>query len=230
MTQQYTPDSDAKTVAAALLDAGCVTGRTDEPFRLPSGWASPVYIDCRRLISFPVIRRDIVRRAQALLLANNALDGVASVVGGEASGIALAAWLAEAFNLPLQYVRKKQVGQSQVEGVLQPQSKVLLVDDMMAGGQSKLRFCQALAASGVRVEDLFIIFDYDTFPTDQLLGPLGVKVHALATWKDIFAVAQERNDFSKSVLDELGDFLRDPAAWSRDRGGRASYSEAGRDR
>ena len=226
MTTHYTPDPNSKAVAAALLDAGCVTARTDEPFRLPSGWASPVYIDCRRLISFPALRGDIVRRAQALLSAKGALEGVASIVGGEASGIALAAWLAAALDLPLQYVRKKQAGQSQVEGVLQPGSKVLLVDDMMAGGQSKLRFCQALSACGVRVEDLFIVFDYDTFPTDQLLGPLGVSVHALATWRDVLAVARECGDFPRPVLDELADFLSDPAAWSRDRGGRASYSEA----
>ena len=227
MTKHYTPDSDSKAVAAALLDAGCVTARTDEPFRLPSGWASPVYIDCRRLISFPDLRRDIVRRAQALLAAKGALQGISSVVGGEASGIALAAWLAEALNLPMQYVRKKQAGQSQVEGVLEPGSKVLLVDDMMAGGQSKLRFCQALSACGAHVGDLFIVFDYGTFPTDQLLAPLGVEVHALATWEDVLAVARERGDFSGPVLDELADFLHDPAAWSRDRGGRASYAEAG---
>src|SRR3546814_13334848 len=102
----------------------CVTARTDEPFRLPSGWASPVYIDCRRLISFPAVRRDIVRRAQVLLQAKGALDGVASVVGGEASGIALAAGLAGALDLPLQSVRKMHVGESQAEGVLQAGSKV----------------------------------------------------------------------------------------------------------
>src|SRR5690606_11358302 len=93
VTTHYTTDSDSKAVAAALLDAGCVAARTDEPFRLPSGWASPVYIDCRRFISFPALRRDIVSRAQALLSARGALEGVASIVGGEASGIALAARL-----------------------------------------------------------------------------------------------------------------------------------------
>lgn len=224
---QHTPDADSKLVAAALLDAGCVTARTDEPFRLPSGWASPVYIDCRRLISFPSLRRDLVARAMSLLSGKGALDGIASVVGGEASGIALAAWLAEALDLPMQYVRKKQAGQSQVEGVLEPGSKVLLVDDMMAGGQSKLRFCQALSSGGARVEDLFIVFDYDTFPTEKLLGPLGVKVHALATWRDVLAVATQRNNFPAPVLDELAEFLHDPAAWSRDRGGRASYPDTG---
>lgn len=225
MTQKYTSDSESRTVAAALLDAGCVSARTDEPFRLPSGWASPVYIDCRRLISFPSLRRDLIRRAQVRLSDAGALENVRSVVGGEASGIALAAWLADALDLPLQYVRKKQAGQSQIEGVLEPGAKVLLVDDMMAGGQSKLRFCQALRAAGAHVEDLFIVFDYGTFPTEKLLGPLGVKVHSLANWHDVLQVATERNAFSSEVLEELAEFLHDPSAWSRDRGGRASYPD-----
>jgi len=96
-----------KTVARALLDAGCVTVRTDEPFRLPSGWASPVYMDCRRLISFAAIRREIVAHGIDLLELRGCLKGVASIVGGDSSGIALAAWMAEALDLPLQYVRKR---------------------------------------------------------------------------------------------------------------------------
>jgi len=227
VTSSYPTDPAAQAVAAALLDAGCVTARTDEPFRLPSGWASPVYIDCRRLISFPALRRDLVARGLRLLRDKGALEGVASVAGGEASGIALAAWLAQELDLPLQYVRKKQAGQSQIEGVLQHGAKVLLVDDMMAGGQSKVQFCKALALAGARVQDLFIVFDYDTFPTRQLLRPLGVTAHALATWRDVLQVAAERGDFAGRELRELQDFLADPCGWSQAHGGRASYPEIG---
>ena len=35
----------AKDVSLALLSTGCIEVHTDEPFRLPSGWASPVYIE-----------------------------------------------------------------------------------------------------------------------------------------------------------------------------------------
>lgn len=223
-----TSDSNEKAVgatqvAAALLDAGCVTARTDEPFRLPSGWASPVYIDCRRLISFPGLRQKLVDSGLALLRERGALEGVQAVAGGEASGIALAAWIAQALNLPLQYVRKKQAGQSQVEGVVSPGDHVLLVDDMMAGGQSKLRFCRALHAAGATVSDLFIIFDYGTFNTEKLLAPLGVRVHSLATWRDILAVAKERGDFDERVRQELEQFLDNPTGWSQAHGGIAQY-------
>lgn len=210
---------DAMAVAAGLIDAGCVSVRTDEPYRLPSGWASPVYMDCRRLISFPALRRDLVARGIALLHARGCTEGLAGVAGGEASGIALAAWMAEALGLPLQYVRKRAAGQSQVEGVVQAGGRVLLVDDLMAAGHSKERFCRALADAGARVADLFVVFDYATFPTARLLAPLGLRVHALATWHDVLAVARQRGDFTPAARAEWADFLADPAAWSQAHGG-----------
>ncbi|MGJ7530292.1 orotate phosphoribosyltransferase [Variovorax sp. GB1P17] len=212
-------DSTAHRVAASLIDAGCVSVRTDEPYRLPSGWASPVYMDCRRLISYPVLRRDLVAHGIALLASRGATTGLASVAGGEASGIALAAWIAQALDLPLQYVRKRAAAQGQVEGTVQPGGRVLLVDDLMAAGHSKLRFCRALAEAGARVADIFVVFDYGTFPTAPLLAPLDVRVHALATWHDVLAVARERGDFNAAALGELHDFLADPAGWSQAHGG-----------
>lgn len=226
MTRLSSP-ATARSIATALLDAGCVSARHDEPFRLPSGWASPVYIDCRRIISFPILRRALVQEGLAQLRQAGALEGLDAIVGGEASGIALAAWMADALDLPLHYVRKKPAGQSQIEGVLKPGDRVLLVDDMMAGGQSKLRFCQALQAAGAQVQDLFIVFDYGTFPTHGLLSHMGIRIHALACWRDVLDVARERQDFPPAVLQELQDFLDDPSAWSQAHGGRASYSSAG---
>jgi orotate phosphoribosyltransferase len=216
-------DADvAKTVARALLRAGCVSLKADEPFRLPSGWTSPVYMDCRRLISFPAIRRKIVSLGVDLLRARGCLDGVASLAGGETSGIALAAWFAETLDLPLQYVRKKPVGRSQIEGVMKAGEQVLLIDDVMAGGRSATKFCRALVAAGAIVKDVFVIFDYGTFPTRDLLGAIGLRAHSLATWADVVAVAREDGTFKTQALVEIEAFLRDPAAWSEAHGGIAS--------
>lgn len=65
----------AHAVARHLIDCGCVAVRTDEPFRLPSGWASPVYMDARRLISFPRERRDVVAHGIGLLERQGCLEG-----------------------------------------------------------------------------------------------------------------------------------------------------------
>lgn len=220
-----TPRPSSETglaVAARLIDSGCVILRTDEPFRLPSGWATPVYMDCRRLISFTEARRALVGYAVEALKANGCLAEAASIAGGESSGIALAAWIADALDLPMQYVRKRAAGAGQIEGVVWPGERVVLVDDVMATGTSKLNFAQALRGAGAQVRDVLVLFDYKVFGSDRILAATGLKVHALATWHDIRTTAIRRGDFTSDAIAELNDFLADPVAWSRAHGGKGS--------
>ena len=215
----------AEDVSRSLLAAGCIEVHTDEPFRLPSGWASPVYMECRRLISFPDLRRKLVHYALDLLRERHCLDGIASVAGAEASGIALAAWIADALELPMQYVRKQRKGLGpgrQVVGVTHPGDRVLLVDDLMSGGHSVVNSCRAIAEAGLQVSDVFVIFDYGTFPTKTVLDTMGVTVHSLATWQDILPVARQSSSFTERELAELETFLADPIRWSHANGGKSS--------
>lgn len=215
----------AKDVSLALLSTGCIEVHTDEPFRLPSGWASPVYIECRRLISFPEIRRKLVQYALNLLRKRQSLEGVSAIAGAEASGIALAAWIAEALDLPMQYVRKQRKGLGpgrQVVGVVHPGESVLLVDDLMSGGRSIVNCCLAIAEAELVARDAFVIFDYETFPTRNVLDTMGVTVHSLATWQDILVTARESAQFQTRELAELETFLADPVQWSHAHGGKSS--------
>lgn len=215
-------ESVALDVAAALLEADCVRVRTDEPFRLPSGWASPVYMNCRKLISFPAIRRRLVRQAIDRLNKRGCLEGVAAIAGAEASGIALAAWIADALDLPMQYVRKQTKGlgpDSQVVGVIHAQDRALLIDDLMASGHSKVNCCRALLGTGATLRDILVVFDYDAFPNKMVLDDMGIRVHALATWRHVLAVARAQRKFLEPELAELEAFLADPARWSHVHGG-----------
>lgn len=219
------PATTAEDVARSLLAAGCIEVHTDEPFRLPSGWASPVYMECRRLISFPDLRRQLVRYALDLLRERHCLDGVASIAGAEASGIALAAWIADALDRPMQYVRKQRKGLGpgrQVVGVTHPGDRVLLVDDLMSGGHSVVNSCRAIVEAGLQVRDVFVIFDYGTFPTKTVLDTMGVTVHSLATWQDVLPVARQSASFKAPELAELETFLADPIRWSHVHGGKSS--------
>lgn len=210
------------SVGQALLEAGCVRFRNDEPFRLPSGWASPVYIDCRRLISFPALRRALVQRGLQLLRERGRLNGIDLIAGAESSGIAFAAWVAEALDLPLVYVRKEARGigpAAQVVGDVRVGDRVLLVDDMMAAGRSKAVFCAALSDAGAVVQDILILFDYGTFPTQATLSRWQPRIHALATWHDILDAARDSGAAAAAELAELQAFVADPPRWSGQHGG-----------
>src|SRR5690606_901262 len=96
----------AKTIAKILLETKAVNFRPDEPYKFTSGIASPVYIDGRRLISFPRARRKITELARIEIEENIGHESIDAVAGGETAGIPYAAWISDALMLPMQYVRK----------------------------------------------------------------------------------------------------------------------------
>ena len=215
---------EISTLAArTFLDVDAVYFADDKPFIFTSGWASPVYIDCRKLISFPDARRAMVDLAVSTIERDIGLENFDTVAGGETAGIPLAAWIADRLNLPMQYVRKKPRGfgrKAQIEGHLLEGQRTLLIDDLATDGRSKRNFCTALREAGCEVEHIFVLFYYDIFPQSQkLLDDLGVQLHALATWADILAVANVNAKYENEVLEEVKDFLNDPIEWSRAHGG-----------
>jgi orotate phosphoribosyltransferase len=225
--------ADKKTVAALtakmLLEVEAVRFYTDKPFIFTSGWASPVYTDCRRLISFPRVRQTLMQFGEATLMRDAGFETFDAVAGGETAGIPFAAWMADRLMLPMLYVRKQPKGfgrNAQIEGHLVEGSRVLLVEDMTTDGRSKVNFCKALRAAGAKVDHVFVVFFYDIFPEGRkILQDLGVTLHALATWWDVLAAARETGRFSGATLTEVESFMRDPGAWSKAHGGIAEAAE-----
>ena len=83
--------------AELLLDIGAVHYWTEKPFIYTSGWAGPVYIDCRKLISTPLQRREIIQLFGEELDRHIGRENFDVVAGGETAGIPFAALIAEYF-------------------------------------------------------------------------------------------------------------------------------------
>jgi orotate phosphoribosyltransferase len=222
-------DEIGAAMARLLLEAGAIQVSREQPFILAAGWASPVYVDCRRLIGEPRLRRAAIDLATITLrrdfAAGSAFDAVA---GAETAGIPWAAWLAEKLDLPLRYVRKRPLGvgrNAQVEGGPVDGQRVLLVDDLTTDGGSKVAFTRGLRAAGATVTDVLCLFHHGTFPGGaERLEKLELTLHPLATWKDVLAV---EGGASLPLPDraELERFLADPVAWSAAHGGRATLTK-----
>ena len=219
--------SIARDAAGLLTDIGAVQLAPAEPFTLTSGKKSPVYVDCRRIISFVAVRRRLLDFAVEQLVRSGESKWDA-VAGGETAGIPFAAFLAERLELPMLYVRKQAKGLPMLyvrkqakgfgrnrllEGEWQANQRVLLVEDMMTDGGSKVHFIEALRAEGLICEDLFVFFRYGIFGIPEpALRELGVTVTALATWDDVLTALPDAA-LSPADRQEVRAFLADPAAW-----------------
>ncbi len=218
----------SRTTARMLLEIEAVLFNADKPYIFTSGWASPVYIDCRKLISYPRLRRSLIDFSASTILQEIGFESIDTIVGGETAGIPFAAWIADALMLPMQYVRKKPKGfgrNAQIEGFLPEGARALLVEDLTTDGRSKINFCQALRDAGARVDHVFVIFYYSIFPeSKQILSDLGVTLHSLATWWDVLEAAKQHGYFEVRTLTEVEKFLHAPAEWSAAHGGAATRS------
>jgi orotate phosphoribosyltransferase len=213
----------ARTTARILLEIEAISIRPDQPFILTSGSASPVYVDCRKVIAFPRARRAIIDLAVATIEREIGFESVDAVAGGETAGIPYAAWIADRLGLPMLYVRKKPKGfgrNAQIEGVFKPGARVLLVEDLASEGTSKIVFVDALRKAEAMVSDIFVVFFYAAFPKGlKALDDIGVRLHSLATWADVLEFAADDKRFAGGALDDVRNFLADPTAWSLAHGG-----------
>lgn len=213
----------SETVAKMLLEIKAVHFRADQPFTFTSGLASPVYIDCRKLISYPRIRSALMDFGVSVIVRNVGFEQFDAVAGGETAGIPFAAWLSDKLGLPMLYVRKKPKGfgrDAQIEGSLNDGARLLLVEDLTTDGGSKIKFAEAIRKAGAEVTDTFAVFYYDIFPdTPQRLADAGMRLHYLATWWDILKVCKDENRFPADTISEVESFLNDPIGWSSANGG-----------
>ncbi len=217
----------AEMTAKMLLEVDAVRFNVTEPFKFTSGWASPVYTDCRKLISYPRIRHTLMDFGASLVLRDVGFETIDAIAGGETAGIPFAAWIADRLMLPMQYVRKKPKGfgrKAQIEGDFRDGDRILLVEDLTTDGQSKINFCQALRNAGAQVSHTLVIFYYDIFPqSKETLDDLDIKLHYLATWWDVLQVCKDNNYFDTATLTEIESFLHNPVSWSAAHGGVAEY-------
>lgn len=209
----------SEETAKILLDTQSVLFNSKEPFVFTSGRVSPVYVDIRRLISFPKERSVLMKHANDMLCAAIGASDIDYVAGGETAGIPYAAFLAERLEKPMLYVRKKPKGfgrMAQIEGYIEGENKkVLLVEDLQTDGGSKKVFINALREAGAVVEHAFVVFHYGILAaSEENNKAMGVQLHQLATWWDVLKVARDLDYFDSETLGEVEEFLNQPDEWA----------------
>ncbi len=202
---------DPSTIAAEiLLNLKCINFSPEKQFKLTSGKKSPIYCDCRRIISFPKERKKLIDFGITKIRQIPKFKSITNVAGGESAGIPFAAFLSSKLNLPMTYIRKekKKFGKnSQIEGLLNKNDKVLLVEDLMTDGGSKINFLKALNDIGANIVAMFVIFNYGVIKDKYHFKNKKIDIISLTNWDSVLNVALNRKLLNDKEVKIVREFL-----------------------
>ncbi|MEB3323503.1 MAG: orotate phosphoribosyltransferase, partial [Synechococcaceae cyanobacterium] len=184
------PDDTSVRIARELLRIGAVTFSPEDLFTWASGIQSPVYVDNRLTIGYPDVRKSITDGFVSLMESHRIEVG--AVVGTATAGIPHAAWLADRLDLPMAYVRgsaKRHGHRHKVEGFVEKDSSVVVVEDLVSTGGSSLDVVDTLRDAGARVIAVMAIFTYGMKRAVGAFRDADVTLHCLTDFNTVLEVA-----------------------------------------
>jgi len=206
-------------VAKILLDIHAVTLNPKKPFRYTSGILSPIYTDCRLLISFPKERKEII--AFYLGAIKNSKTSVDIVAGTATAGIPWASWVADALNLPMIYIRseqKKHGKRNQIEGQIKKDQKAIVIEDLISTGKSSIETVSAIRSLGATETFVFSIMTYGIKKAEINFKKNKIKLVSLTDFKTVINVAQKNNYIDRKSQNIILEWAKDPVSWGKKMG------------
>ncbi len=201
-------------IAKDLLDIEAIFLRPNEPFTWASGIKSPIYCDNRITMSYPTVRRAIAKGLAAVI--KTTYPEVEVIAGTATAGIPHAAWVAELLDLPMVYIRSKakEHGKgNQIEGRIQPNQKMVVIEDLLSTGGSVLEACEAAKREGADVLGVAAIFTYELPQVQENFDQAGLSYVTLTNYTALIESALETGAIQESDVALLQEWRKDPAAW-----------------
>ena len=206
----------AKKTAELLLQIKAIKLQPNDPFTWASGWKSPIYCDNRTTLSFPKIRT-YLRENLAKIIEQE--YGKPDVIAGVATGaIAIGVLVAQQLNVPFIYVRpepKSHGRKNQIEGFLEKNKSVVVVEDLISTGKSSLNAVEALREEGVNVKGMVAIFSYGFELATKNFEAANVKLNTLSDYNHLLEQSFDSNYISKNELFTLQQWRENPSEWKQ---------------
>ncbi|MFQ6014540.1 MAG: orotidine-5'-phosphate decarboxylase [Anaerolineae bacterium] len=174
-------------------------------FTLHSGQTSPIYLDLRLLVSHPPTLRQAARQ-YANLLKGLSFDRLAAI---PYAALPIATAVALEVGCPLVYTRKmvKEYGTKRpIEGTYRAGETVVLIDDLITTGASKLEAIAPLEAAGLRVRDVVVLIDRNQGGREEL-QERDYRLHSVMGMEELLEVLWQRGKMSSAQRDEVRNYL-----------------------
>lgn len=206
----------SEKTASLLLKIKAVTLNPKKPYQFTTGILSPVYIDCRLLMSYPRERRTIRNfLIEAIMKIGDHFDVVA---GTATAGIPHAAWIAEKMNLPMVYVRgqaKEHGKQNQIEGIIKKGQRVAVIEDLISTGKSSSATVLAVRDAGSLAPYIFAITTYQMKKSKDTFKNNRIKLVTLTDFPTIVKVASKEGYIKPEEQQTVLEWTKDPSSWGK---------------
>jgi len=201
-------------VAEFLLQIKAIKLQPKEPFTWASGWNSPIYCDNRKILSYPNIRTYI--RQQFVEMITDVYGKPDVIAGVATGGIAIGALVAQEMGIPFVYVRSSTKGhglQNKVEGVLDSNQNVVIVEDLVSSGKSSLDALEAIREVGCTVKGMVAIFTYGFEIAENNFKEANCKLYTLSDYNCLLKQATNSNYINENDISSLKEWRTSPSTW-----------------
>jgi len=205
-----------KNIAQLLVEQNVVQTNFENPFTWTSGIKSPVYCDCRELISIPEARDIIVEAFLELMERENLKCDY--IAGPATAGIPWAAIIADRLKIPMLYVRSKPKGHGagkMVEGKVFTQNpNIVVVEDAFSTGGSSIKSDEALRTEvGAMVTHIMGIFSWSTPQSITNAEEADITLAPLTEFHAIVKALIDSGKIDQTQKESLERFHDNPSQW-----------------
>jgi orotate phosphoribosyltransferase len=163
-------------------------------FILSSGKKSKYYLDLRILQSYPIYFRMGIFLLKQYIIRNIGLDAFDCICSIPTSGTVFGSAISYDLFKPHIYIRKniKNYGTQKIfEGDFVPNSKILLIDDVITTGNSLISSINLLKSKSV-INDVLVFVDREQ-GAGELMKANGIKTHKIISMSRIFETLYSNN-------------------------------------
>lgn len=209
-------------IAGCLLNAGAVLTYADnggELFTLASGDQSPIYVNLRG----PVLKDTVLRVVSEALIARLP-EGTVLLASPPYAGIPLMAgvlvrscidpYVENGASLRGLYWRKEKKTHGTavaIEGVFERGDEVVVIDDVITDGATKIAALEPLTDAGLVVKHVVVLVDREQGGAETL-AEHGIMLHSALSLRDIVRNAAERGVWDPGVVTTVTAYLDAHAA------------------
>lgn len=175
-------------------------------FRLASGIMSPIYIDLRRIVSYPRLLKDI-----AFHYCEEIADIECDLICGVPyTALPIATLISQETELPM-VMRRKEIKdhgtKKQIEGVFSPNMKALIIEDLVTSGKSIIETVKDLESVGIIAPFAVALINREQGGINNAMKE-GITIRCLMAITDILKTLENEGKIYSENVDEVLNYIK----------------------